>query len=102
MAAFVLIREVLQRALKRAHLEPVYWLAQIQLNWVQIVGPKVAEKSQPVKFKKGVLTIAAANSSWMNELQMMKPILEGKIKQHYAELKLEKIKLIQSYESLRG
>ncbi|MDD2332173.1 MAG: DUF721 domain-containing protein [Candidatus Cloacimonetes bacterium] len=44
----------------------------VYLNWEKVVGGLLAEKSYPIKFEKNVLYVAVANSSWMQELILMK------------------------------
>jgi len=44
-------------------------------RWEKIVGGPVARNTQPLKFSKGVLQVAASTPAWLQNLDMMKPQL---------------------------
>lgn len=41
-------------------------------NWEDLVGNTVAKHSVPLRFRKGVLTVAVSSSAWMQELSLLK------------------------------
>jgi predicted nucleic acid-binding Zn ribbon protein len=57
-------------------------------NWSEIVGPDIANNTEPVKFHKDVLVIKVKNSVWTQELQYMKPKLLEKIRESFPETKI--------------
>lgn len=47
-------------------------LALIALNWQNIVGELLAERSTPVKYEHHTLFVRVSNSTWMQELVLIK------------------------------
>jgi predicted nucleic acid-binding Zn ribbon protein len=45
---------------------------KIWLVWDTVVGEQIAAKARPVCFRDGVLTVAVANSPWMQQLTFLK------------------------------
>jgi hypothetical protein len=45
---------------------------RIAQAWAAAVGPKVAARTQPQGFRRGLLVIKSASSAWQNELTFMK------------------------------
>ena len=46
-------------------------LGRIQTAWAGAMGPAIAAAAAPVAFEGGRLRVAAKNSAWANELQLM-------------------------------
>jgi len=49
------------------------FLALIVLNWRDIVGELLAERSTPEKYEHHVLFVKVSNPTWMQELVLIKP-----------------------------
>jgi predicted nucleic acid-binding Zn ribbon protein len=47
-------------------------LALIALNWQDVVGELLAERSTPVKYEHHVLFVRVSNPTWMQELVLIK------------------------------
>ncbi len=56
-------------------------LFQLYQNWSEIVGEQTAAVTKPAFFRRDVLYIYVENSSWMQQVQFMKPDLRKKIDQ---------------------
>ncbi|MEW6720002.1 MAG: DUF721 domain-containing protein [Thermodesulfobacteriota bacterium] len=69
----------LERALASLDIPQVTLLVTLLRSWPDIAGPLVSAKAVPSKLRNGVLTIAARNHAWAQELQMCKPALLSKI-----------------------
>ena len=41
-------------------------------NWVDIIGPRLGQKSSPQSFKAGTLIVHTQGSAWTQEMQMEK------------------------------
>lgn len=56
--------------------EEVLRMAQahtILRDWEAIVGPGLAERSQPDRYERGTVWVAVTGSAWAQELRMIKP-----------------------------
>ncbi|MCL2778377.1 MAG: DUF721 domain-containing protein [Polyangiaceae bacterium] len=49
-------------------------------EWRAAVGPRIADRAQPISIERGVLTIKVATSVWANELHMLAPELLARLK----------------------
>jgi hypothetical protein len=49
------------------------------LYWDEIAGARIAPKTWPISFSKGVLHVAAVSSTWVHELQFHKTTLVAQI-----------------------
>ena len=52
---------------------------RIWLVWDDAVGSQIAAKARPVSFRDGMLTVAVANSPWMQQLTFLKQGIIDKI-----------------------
>jgi predicted nucleic acid-binding Zn ribbon protein len=59
--------------------EKYYYLALIALSWKDIVGDLLAERSAPEKYEHHVLFVKVTNSTWMQELVIIKPQILSRI-----------------------
>lgn len=50
----------------------------LYLGWKDIVGELLAQKSQPFRFKDGILYVAVQNNSWQQELILKKEQIKAK------------------------
>ena len=62
-------------ASKRAHQQPIP-----RNEWRAAVGPRIADRAQPISIERGVLTIKVATSVWANELHMLTSELLARLK----------------------
>ncbi|OGQ14988.1 MAG: hypothetical protein A3B70_04270 [Deltaproteobacteria bacterium RIFCSPHIGHO2_02_FULL_40_11] len=70
---------------------------KIWTHWETIVGPQLAKKCSPKHLKNGLLTLEVSQSTWMTQLQFIKPQLIDKIKTSFGvHLKDIKLKLYAS------
>jgi hypothetical protein len=58
------------------HRLPLY---RVIYRWAQLVGPRIAERTRPVGWHRGTLTVAVASSAWLNELSFMRAELLERI-----------------------
>ena len=56
-----------------------YYLALIALIWKDIVGDILAERSAPEKYEHHVLFVKVLNSTWMQELILIKPMIISRL-----------------------
>ncbi len=62
--------------------EKYYFLALIALNWKNIVGELLAERSAPEKYEHHVLFVKVTNSTWMQELILIKPMILSRLNEN--------------------
>jgi predicted nucleic acid-binding Zn ribbon protein len=60
---------------------PAGLLANVQSVWAEAVGPVVAEESEPVSERDGVVTIACRSAVWAQELELLGRDLEERLNQ---------------------
>ena len=49
-------------------------------EWKIAVGPRIADRAQPVTLERGILLIKVTSSAWANELQMLAPELVARLR----------------------
>lgn len=64
----------------------------IQEKWLQIVGKMIAAHSQVLYIKNGSLYIGVDNSTWHNELTLMKDQIIGQIRQILPDLSIKEVR----------
>jgi predicted nucleic acid-binding Zn ribbon protein len=88
------LAQVLEKMLERKGLGKK--LAQYALfeEWEKIVGASLAEKTQPLKIQGNQLVIGVEHSTWIQELQFLKPKLLQKIRQEFPETTISDLRFI--------
>lgn len=65
---------------------------EIWNKWEDIVGPLIAENSQPASWRNSTLVVLAANHAWVQELQFLKTEILEKIRKAMPNLKISNIR----------
>jgi hypothetical protein len=73
------IRSILEDTLKSLEIDVPVKTYSILGAWDQIVGESVAEHSQPRSVRNRILFIDVSHSTWMQQLQFLKPTLLEKV-----------------------
>ncbi len=73
------IRSILEDTLKALEIDVPVKTYSILGAWDQIVGESVAEHSQPRSVRNRILFIDVSHSTWMQQLQFLKPTLLEKV-----------------------
>jgi predicted nucleic acid-binding Zn ribbon protein len=63
----------------RAQWIPATLLAAVQEVWEDVVGPALAREAEPSAERGGVLTVACSSSLWAHELDLMGPVVVGRL-----------------------
>ena len=66
------VTDVVGDVLKRVDPEQQMRVYAIWNFWSEEVGPLIARRAQPSRFRNGILFVTVATQSWMQELQFMK------------------------------
>ena len=64
---------------------PPTLLAQVQQCWATTVGEQVAEETEPVAERGGVVTVICRSSVWAAELTMLAPTLVEQLNETLAK-----------------
>ena len=59
----------------RSQAAPATLLAAVQEQWAAVAGEAVAQQSEPVAERDGVVTIACRSATWAQELDLLAPDL---------------------------
>lgn len=76
--------EVLGRWLGKRKAETRLQLYILRNRWAELVGDRIAAKTLPQTLRDGLLTVAVANSTWLNELSFMRGSLVQRINAYLA------------------
>jgi len=89
------IGQILDRTLNSYRLKNKLANLDIFLNWDEVIGQKLAQACKPIKIsKQRTLVIQAKNSSWAQEINMMKEELLEKISKSGTKSIVEDIKIV--------
>ncbi len=58
---------------------------QVLESWAETVGKEIAEKTQPLRIRYGVLQVRVSNSVWMQQLHFFKGLILQKLNQGLRE-----------------
>jgi predicted nucleic acid-binding Zn ribbon protein len=86
------IGKVLQKTLRRMDLQVKLEGYRVWLFWHDIVGEQIAKRTQPERLTNGILFVRVSSSTWMQQLQTMKPILLEKIRGRVKDAVIEDIR----------
>ncbi len=86
------IEDILNSTLKGLGLAQKIKKYSLWNEWPQIVGPKIAEKTTPVRVQGNTLVIGVESHAWMNELTLMKAMLLQKIHQHLKDCPIQNLR----------
>ncbi|NWG03946.1 MAG: DUF721 domain-containing protein [Syntrophaceae bacterium] len=86
------IRSILDQTLKSLEIDVPLKTYSIWGAWNKIVGESVAEHSQPRSIRNHILFIDVSHSTWMQQLQFLKPTLLEKINIYLGEPLIQDIR----------
>ena len=86
------IRSVLENTLKRLEIDVPLKTYSILGAWNEIVGSAVAAHSQPRSIRNRILFIDVTHSTWMQQLQFLKPTLLQKVNNFCGEPLIQDIR----------
>jgi len=86
------IQDILNSAFKGLGLEEKIRKYTLWNHWPEIVGPKIAEKTSPLRVQGNTLVIGVESHAWMNELTLMKSMLLEKIHQSQKDCPIKNLR----------
>ena len=81
----VRLKYLLGNTLKSLGLERGIKEANVQLIWREVVGEKIADVTEILGVKGGIVRIATRDSMWSQELSMIKPEIIRKLNDRLGE-----------------
>lgn len=90
--SFSSIGEILKTHLDQVMGEKLAHTLSVQKNWPRIVGQTIAKHSKVLYVKDKLLCVGVENSTWLNELTLMKDKIKDKIKEMKIETEVTEIK----------
>ncbi len=88
------LSSIIRRILFSKGLEMGIKESEVVQRWDEIAGARIAEKAEAYAVESGILFLRVADSSWRNELAMMKEELVEKINAFFGEKRISRIHLI--------
>lgn len=73
------IDKVLRKTLRKMDLDTKLEGYRIWSLWGDIVGDQIARRTQPARLRNRILFVRVSTSTWMQQLQTMKPMLLERI-----------------------
>lgn len=86
------LRSILEQTLKGLELEGPLKTYSILGAWKEIVGEPISIHAQPYAIRNRILFVEVSHSTWMQQLQFLKPTLLGKINAYLGEPRIEDIR----------
>ncbi len=86
------IHSILEQTLKRMELDVPLKTYSILGAWKEIVGEPISLHAQPYVIRNRILFVEVAHSTWMQQLQFLKPTLLGKINAYLGEPLIDDIR----------
>ncbi len=86
------LRSILEQTLKGLELEGPLKTYSILGAWKEIVGEPISLHTQPYAIRNRILFVEVSHSTWMQQLQFLKPSLLGKINAYLGESRIEDIR----------
>jgi hypothetical protein len=87
------LHSILEKTLKALEIDVPLKTYSILGAWNEIVGASVAEHSQPRSIRNRILFIDVSHSTWMQQLQFLKPTLLEKVNGFLGEPLIQDIRL---------
>ena len=88
------VAHVISKLYKVYKLDKKVGMAQIQQNWTDIVGPVIAQRTEKLFIKEGVLYIKVSSAPLKNELLLSKEQLKKKVEEYFTDLQLKGITIL--------
>lgn len=75
-------------------LAPATLLAEVQRAWPSVVGEAIAREAQPMTERAGTVTVSCRAAVWAQELDLMAPMLIGKLNAAIGREAVQKLRCV--------
>lgn len=89
--------DVISRTLQAAGLGHQLWRLDIFRRWPEAVGPKIAARTHPQAFHRGVLLVRAASATWQNELMFLRKAIITRLNALLDQPRVLELKVISGH-----
>lgn len=89
--------DVVGRTLQMMGLGNQTWRLDIFRRWPEAVGPKIAARTQPQSYSRGVLLVRAASATWQNELMFLRKTILARLNALLDEPRVLELKVISGH-----
>jgi hypothetical protein len=79
--------------LRERHLATPLQIFRVRAVWPSVVGPQVAARSEPLSLRRALLTVAVADSAWLQELSFLRGELLTRLRERLPDVELKEIRL---------
>lgn len=86
--------QLVRRWVHRNHFDEKVLICQLQLRWPELLGARLAGRTRAQAFSEGQLTIAVANSAWLNELTFLRDDLRKQLNRQLAGTPIHKLRFV--------
>jgi predicted nucleic acid-binding Zn ribbon protein len=71
-------------------------------RWPQIVGPELAEHTEPQTFEDGILVVAADSNAWAAQLRLLSGTLVKRLNEELGHGTVQRVKVVGPVSAPRG
>lgn len=71
-------------------------------RWPQIVGPELAEHTEPQTFEDGILVVAADSNTWATQLRLLSATLVKRLNEELGHGTVQRVKVVGPASAPRG
>ncbi|MCO6007314.1 DciA family protein [Actinoallomurus purpureus] len=71
-------------------------------NWPRIVGPELAEHTEPQTFEDGILVVAADSTTWAAQLRLLSATLVKRLNEELGHGTVQRVKVVGPSSGPRG
>jgi predicted nucleic acid-binding Zn ribbon protein len=75
---------------------------KLWMQWSELVGPSIAEYTEPVSYRDGVLWLWVKNSTWMQQMTFMSDSIKNVIEQKFRKGYVREIRFTLDRKALPG
>ena len=86
------LSQVLKNVLDKKKLSGEIKRYELFENWGELVGPKIAERTHPIKVQGNQLILGVDHPAWIQELHFLKAQLLEKIQENYPESRIKNLR----------
>jgi len=88
------ISSIIRRILAGKGLSAGVKQGEVLIRWEEIVGDRIAQNAEAYAIESGILFLKVPDSTWRNELALMKESLVEKVNTFFGEERITRIHLI--------
>lgn len=86
--------EILEQALNKWEFAPKLRRYEVMEHWEEVVGEKIATKSRAKCLQGNILVIEVDHPAWVQELNLLKPMLLKKIAAQHRKAGIKDIRFV--------